>query len=206
MLKKTLLLSVALASILSCKKEEISPKPLSKDTIRQTNTEVQTQKIQDESPIETVKTFFKWYRDHENQLDSFNTVKGGINTETGDTANYYIDFNEVEKEIKLLSNTGFFSPGFLNTYKKRYKDGDEYFRQNPANDGPPVNFDYNYFFLTQEDYESDLKNTDRIKFTIKAVNDQLCYVECHLEHCGMKLKYTLIKKDQWMIDTIQNIS
>lgn len=206
MLKKTLLLSATLTLLVSCKKEEISQKPLSQDTIQQNNTKIQTPEIQEKSPVETVKTFFQWYRDHEDQLDAFDTVKGGIVADTDDAANYFIDFKEVEKEIKFLSNTGFFSPGFISTYKKRYTDGDEYFRQNPANDGPPANFDYNYFFLTQEDYQSDLKNMDSIQFTVKPVNDQLCYVECYLKHCGMKLKYTLIKKDQWMIDAIQNIS
>ena len=87
MFKKTLLLSVALTSIISCKKEEISPKTLSRDTIQQSKINIQTPEIQEKSPVETVKTFFKWYRDNENQLDAFNTVKGGIHTETGDTAN-----------------------------------------------------------------------------------------------------------------------
>lgn len=206
MLKKTLLLPVVLASIISCKKEETQKTLPAQSTVTQTNIETRIQEIQNTSAIETVKTFFKWYRDNEDKLDAFAIVKGGIMAESDDNINYYIDFNEVEKEMKFLENTSLFSADFLNAYKKRYTEGDKYFRKNPANDGPPVNFDYNYFFLTQEDYQADLKNIDQIQFTIQPINGRQCYVECYLQHCGMKLKYTLTKKDQWMIDSIENIS
>ncbi|MGG7438339.1 hypothetical protein ACQ7CU_09670 [Chryseobacterium arthrosphaerae] len=206
MIKKTCFALVIVTSFGQCKKESVSNNIQTKDTVKQFHTEIKAIETQDESPAETVKTFLKWYRDHEQELDQFVTVKGGTIAETDEAANYEVDFDEVEKELKFLRNTGLFSSHFLSAYQQRYRDGDQYFRQNPASDGPPVNFDYNYFFLTQEDYQADLKNADGIKLTLKPANAQLCYVECHLEHCGMKLRYTLIKKDHWMINSIENIS
>ncbi len=194
------------ATLINCKKEDTSKSlPLS-TSVKQDITESPEQKKQDKSPIETVKKFLFWYEANEEKIDRFNTIKGGGMGKTEDTDNYYVDFDEVEKELKLLKETNLFSSKFLKVYKNRYADGNEYFKQNPANDGPPVNFDYNYFFLTQEDFQSDLKNIDHIKFTVKPLSDQLCYVEFHLERCGMMLRYVLTKKDQWMIDSIENIS
>lgn len=206
MLKKTLLLSVILISMVNCRKENSSKNPPVSTAIQKSNTEIQSQKSQDHTAIETVKSFLKWYRGNEEKLNQFSTVKGGMAADTNEATNYYIDFNEVKKELNFLKSSHLFSPNFLTAYEKRYSEGSEYFKQNPANDGPPVNFDYNYFFLTQEDYQSDLKEASHLQFTVKPINDQQCYVEFHLEHCGMTLRYILVKKDQWLIDAIENIS
>ncbi|AZA83431.1 hypothetical protein C1637_21100 [Chryseobacterium lactis] len=204
MIKKLILISATLPLFIHCKKDD-TKKQLQQDNPRK-HDGISLSKKQDEFQIETVKKFLSWYRDNENHIYSFNTVKGGSQGENEVPANYYIDFNQVEKELEFLKNSGFFSEKFLADYKNRYTEGNEYFRQNPANDGPPVNFDYNYFFLTQEDYESDLKNIDGIKFDVKSVTAKLCYVEFYLKNCGMTLRYTLTKREQWQIDSIENIS
>ncbi|MDC8100532.1 hypothetical protein [Chryseobacterium rhizosphaerae] len=206
MLKKVLFLPALLLLFTNCKKEDPSKKPIIQNTVTESHTTVPAQKSKDNAQVETVKTFLNWYKNNENKLYGFNTVKGGSQTETETPVNYYVDFDEVEKEIKFLKNSHLFSQKFLSAYEQRYKDGNENFKQHPANDGPPENFDYDYFFLTQEDYQSDLKDIEAINFNIKPVNDTLCSVEFHLKNCGMTYRYILRKTDQWQIDSIENIS
>lgn len=204
--RKTLLLSTACLLFLHCKKEETTPQNIIQDTIKQQKTVISHQKTQDHTQVETVKSFLKWYRDNEEKLYSFNTIKGGISEQNENPANYYVDFDAVEQEIQLIKSSNLFSQKFLSEYKQNYVQGDEHFKKDPVNDGPPFGFDYDYFFKTQEDYQSDLKNIDSIKFTVKSISDQECTVEFHLKNCGMTYKYTLSKKDHWQIDSIKNIS
>lgn len=204
--RKTLLFSTVCLLFLHCKKEETLQQNIIQDTIKQQNTNIYHQGIQDNSQIETVKSFLKWYRDNEEKLYNFNTIKGGILEQNETPANYYVDFDAVEKEIRFMESSNLFSQKFLSDYKQNYVKGDEHFKKDPANDGPPFGFDYDYFFKTQEDYQSDLKNIENITFTVKKINDQQYFVEFHLKNCGMTYQYTLSKKDQWQIDSIENIS
>lgn len=204
--RKILLLSTVCLLFLHCKKEETLPKNIIQDTIKQQNTNLSHQETQNNSQIETIKSFLKWYRDNEEKLYNFNTIKGGILEENEAPENYYVDFDAVEKEIRFMEKSNLFSQKFLSDYKQNYVKGDEHFKKDPANDGAPFGFDYDYFFKTQEDYQSDLKNIESIKFTVKKINDQQCFVEFHLKNCGMTYRYTLSKKNQWQIDSIENIS
>lgn len=205
---KTWLLSTACLLFIHCKKED-TPKPSNiQDTIKQQKKEVKVSKTDNNSQIGKVKSFLKWYRDHEDNLYSFNTIKGGPQNENETPVDYYVDFNQLEKEINFLQNSGLFSQKFLSVYKQNYVEGEEYFKKNPTDDGPPHGFDYDYFFRTQDDYQSDLKNIEAIQFTINQTDPKLSNVTFHLKNCGMTYQYTLIKDNtnQWLIDSIQNIS
>ncbi|MDN3693425.1 hypothetical protein QWZ06_14590 [Chryseobacterium tructae] len=205
---KPLLLSAACLLFIHCKKEDIQKPQAVPDTIKQKITENSTSELQDNSAIETVKSFVTWYRDNEDNLFHFNTIKGGPQDENKPAANYEIDFDQVDKEMAFLKNSNFLSEKFLSAYQQNYVEGNEYFKKNPANDGPPHGFDYDYFFKTQDDYQSDLQDIKAIKFTIKQINPQLCNVEFHLKNSGMTYQYILSKNnhEQWQIDSIENIS
>ncbi|MCJ7935890.1 MAG: hypothetical protein MUW56_20250 [Chryseobacterium sp.] len=206
MLKKTLFLPAALTLFINCPQNGPSGNPGVQHTVTRNPTDPSIQNAEEKSPTETVKAFMKWYKENRDQLYTFNTVRGGMFTETDPPVTYHIDFDEVEKEIKFLEESDLFSPKFLSVYKQRYVDGNDHFKQNPTYDGPPEDFDYDYFFLTQDDYASDLVNIDAIKFSLKPINDKLCYIQFHLKNCGMTYKYVLIKGDQWQIDSINTIS
>ena len=190
-----------LFAIQSCEKktsDKISDHPKNKKEISV---------IENDSDIHIVKDFLKWYKNNQNELYQFNSIKGGILLEDESADNYYVDFKEVDKEVRFLSDSKLFTQNFLDQYKKRYVEGDEQFRQDPQNDGPPFGFDYNYFFMTQDDYESDLKNIDKIKFNSLPQSDSIIYITFHLANCGMTYRYILKKEDdRWKIDKIENIS
>ncbi|BAP31390.1 CAAX amino terminal protease family protein [Chryseobacterium sp. StRB126] len=206
--RKTVLLSATCLLFIHCKKKDTIKTPIVPDTIKLENAKPATSKLQDHSPAETVESFVKWYRDNEDNLSRFNTIKGGPQAENETPVNYAIDFDQVDKEISFLKSSKLLSEKFLATYRQNYVEGDEYFKKNPANDGPPHGFDYDYFFKTQDDYQSDLNHIEAVKFIVKPVNSQLSYVEFHLKNCEMTYKYTLVKnnKDQWQIDSIENIT
>ena len=154
---------------------------------------------ENESIINSIKLFLNWYRINETQLYKFDCIKGGK-----PKMNYYVDFNEVKKELIFLKKSEIFSSVFIENYQKRYEIGNEYFKVHPQKDGPPHGFEYDYFFLTQEDFHDDLTQIDNIKFkVIKIINDK-CQVTFNLENCGMKYKYSLTKSKTWQIDKIEN--
>lgn len=203
---KPLLLSAAFLLLIHCKKEDPTSSSIAHDTLQQKKKEPSAVKPQDHSAMETVKSFVIWYRDNEDNLSHFNTIKGGPQ-ETEPATDYAVDFDQVDKEIAFLKNSSFLSEKFLTAYRQNYVEGDEYFKKNPANDGPPHGFDYDYFFRTQDDYQSDLQDVETIKFSVKPVNSQLSYVEFHLKNSGMTYQYTLSKNkdNQWQIDSIENL-
>jgi len=163
--------------------------------------------LKNDSDIKTVKDFLNWYKTNQEKLYQFQCIKGGILSENETTQNYYIDFQEVDKEVKFLSDSKLFTKDFLNQYRQKYVDGAEYFKQNPQNDGPPYGFDYDYFFMTQDDYEPDLKNISKIKFDSAPKDKSTNYVSFHLDICGMTYRYTLKKEaGDWRIDKIENKS
>ena len=138
----------------------------------------------------------EWYKSNQNKLYSFNCIKGGILSNDSIPSYYYVDFKEVNKEIKFLKNSNLFSIEFLKEYENYYVEGENNFKQNPQNDGPPANFDYDYFFRTQDDYETDLKNIEQIKFKCESEKSNLSYVIFSLPTCRMNYKYKLIKENE----------
>ncbi len=185
----------------SCEKNPVEK------TTHQSENKKETSVVKDDSEIKTVKNFLNWYKNNQDILYQFNTIKGGILSENEEAKNYYVDFIQVDKEVKFLSDSKLFTQNFLNQYRQKYVEGDEHFKQNPENDGPPFGFDYDYFFMTQDDHESDLKNIDKVKFSSVSENDSIKLVKFHLENCGMTYQYTLKKENgHWKIDKIENKS
>ncbi|AQY20976.1 hypothetical protein [Riemerella anatipestifer] len=179
-----------------------------KDTIvyesKQKNKEPQI--VQNKSQIETIKSFLYWYKKNQEKLYQFNTIKGGAFSQNNEQIGYYVDFDEVKKEINFLKESDLFSQNFLKEYEMTYNEGSQNFKKNPQNDGPPFGFDYDYFFLTQDDYEADLKQIEKINFKLNEVNEKLSFVSFNLKNCGMTYKYTLIKSNKWQIDKIENVN
>lgn len=198
---RTNLILIVLFVTQSCKKntvEKITYQPEHKK---------ETSVVKNYSEIQTVKNFLNWYKTNQDKLYQFQSIKGGILSENEDAENYYVDFKQVDKEVKFLSNSKLFTQNFLNQYRQKYVESDEHFKQDPENDGPPFGFDYDYFFMTQDDYESDLNNIDKVEFSSISENDFSKYVKFHLENCGMTYRYTLKNKDgHWKIDKIENKS
>lgn len=177
------------------------------NTIQKLENKKEISVLKDDSGIQIVKQFLNWYKTNLDEIYKFQSIKGGNLAENEVAENYYVDFQQVDKEVKFLSDSKLFTQNFLNQYRQNYVEGDGYFKKNPENDGPPFGFDYDYFFMTQDDYESDLKNINPIKFSSVPKSESVKYVKFHLENCGMTYRYTLKKEDgHWKIDKIENIS
>ena len=187
-------------------KDKLVSPPIVKTDIKHYNTpkKVNPKNEVDTPMSDTVKSFLYWFKNNEKQLDQFTCINGGpFSTGTAKTS-FYVDFNEVKKEVELLKSSNLFTEQFIQNYELRYKKGSEYFKKHPQFDGPPENFDYEYFFLTQDDYSPDLEAIEKIRFSTKIIDEHTVKVFFHLENCGMNLKHTLIKNTQWQIDKIEN--
>ncbi len=157
--------------------------------------------------IELVKKFMKWYINNSNLLDKFDTIGGGAMDVQGneEAKNYYVDFNEVEKYITELKKRGFLTAGFLNDEKQRFVEGDKYFKENPENDAPPIGFDYDRFFFTQESLEDILPDIEKSNYVVTQKNDFISEIRFYLPMTGVKYKYILKKINaRWFIDKIES--
>ncbi len=165
-------------------------------------------KDSDETQIKVVKNFMKWYIENMNILYQFNTIDGGPMSvkENEEAENYFVNFTEVEKYIVELKKSGFLSDNFLQEKRQTFIDGDKYFKENPENDGPPIGFDYDPFFLTQDVFEEDLPNIEKTKYTVRQNDKFNSEVEFYLPIPDIKYRYTLKLIDsKWVIEKIESI-
>lgn len=154
---------------------------------------------QDEQGV--VSGFLNWYSTHFDEIYSFDVIKGGP---ADNSENYYVDFKEVDKEINYFKKSNYLSVRFLKNFYENYVKGEQNFKENPQNDGPPEGFDADYFFRTQESFEEDLKLANKIKFTTQKVNQNTSTVQFQFKNSGMKYEYVLKKEGaEWKIDEIK---
>jgi len=202
-------ISVILFSILflqSCQNKETSPldnKSIIKvDSIHK---ELQTNSV-DKEQVDLVKNFMKWYIKNLDALYKFNTIEGGSYVEENkEPQNYFVNFSEVDKYITELKKSCFLTDNFLKNEKQIFVDGDEYFKKNPENDGPPYGFDYDRFFFTQESLEDVFPNIEESKYLITQKDDFTSEVTFYLPISGVNYKYSLKKINaKWFIDKIDS--
>ncbi|KAF2336013.1 hypothetical protein [Flavobacterium ginsenosidimutans] len=158
--------------------------------------------------IKLVKNFMKWYIKNMDMLGKFDVIGGGPMDvkENEEAENYYVDFKEAEKYISELKKSGFLTDNILKNEETSFLEADKYYKENPENDGPPYGFDYDHFFLTQEAFEEDLLNIDKIKYAINQKDDFNSEVTFVLPISG-KYKYSLKKiNEKWFIDKIESVN
>lgn len=198
-MKKTIL-ALSLISLAACQNQK-------KDEASTTVVKQAVAKNATANPDETVKSFLSWYQKNSKSLNKFVTVGGGGLSPNNDPVNYYVNMPQVDEEISFLKNSQLFSDQYLSDFKKKYELGQDYFRKNPQNDGPPYGFDYDQFFLTQDDFSSDLDNLKQIEFKTVSADAKTAEVDFGLPSCGMNYKYLLTKNgDKWQIDKIESVT
>lgn len=161
------------------------------------------------TPAATVRAFAKWYGanwEKMNALEAGTINMGFFELKEGEeNPPYSINFKGVAQYIKMLSATGFFSEKYLVMQRQAFKDADKNFKENPQNDGPPEGFQWDRFFLTQEDFLQDIKNIDKIKIKEKLLKNNTADVYMYFPHCNMTYHYRLSgEKGKWQIDSIKN--
>jgi hypothetical protein len=168
--------------------------------------ESENNSIDNKEQIDLVKNFMKWYIKNLDILYKFNTIEGGMNGEENEKAeNYFVNFSEVEKYITELKKSGFLTDNFLKNERQIFVEGEEYFKKNPENDGPPYGFDYDRFFYTQETFEEELSNIDKTKYVVNQKDEFNSEVRFYLPICGINYKYSLRKiNTKWFIEKIES--
>jgi hypothetical protein len=162
--------------------------------------------IDDNTQVEVVKNFMKWYIKNYERLSAINTIAGGpMDANENETAkNYFVDFKEVENYLFELKRSGFLSDKVIEKERKAFVIGAKEFKEYPENDAPPIGFDYDHFFFTQETFQEDLANIDKAKYLVKVASNNIAEVVFYLPICGNKYKYSLKKiNSKWLIDHIE---
>lgn len=170
------------------------------------NKKSETNSINNKEQVDLVKNFMKWYIKNLDTLYKFNTIEGGMSEKENEEAkNYFVNFSEVEKYITELKKSSFLTDNFLKNERQIFVEGDEYFKKNPENDGPPYGFDYDRFFYTQETFEEDLPNIDKTKYVVNQKDEFNSEVRFYLPICGINYKYSLKRiGTKWFVEKIES--
>lgn len=152
-----------------------------------------------EKPTATVINFLTWYRDHMTTMINI----GLVNQDMKDSTEFYsVNFQETERYLTELKNSGFISDQYLNTWRNYFKKADEQFKITHQYDGPPEGFDFDLIMWAQD---FDLSEIEKAK-TLEELNGDHATVTVEFPY-QYKLQYSLSKQnDKWLIDDIKNIS
>ncbi|MDF2514820.1 MAG: amino terminal protease family protein [Sphingobacterium sp.] len=160
--------------------------------------------------VEKICSFVRWYGENWEKLSKLesNIIDAGALKlkENEESAPYSVNFDEVEKYINELTNTGFFSEDYLTAQRQQFGEIASNFKKNPQNEGPPEGFQYDRFFLTQEDFLQDIVNIDGITLSESKLTENATTVYMHFPVCDQTYCYRLsIKEGKWQIDSISDI-
>ena len=152
------------------------------------------------NPETTILNFLKWYKD--NGINLANDLVDGNSGGKWDSTKFYsVNFPATEKYLKTLTETGMLSNKYADKWRDYFIKCDQHFKEQPANDGPPEGFDYDFILFSQED--PGLSELHKIKFDVlnKDTNSALILIKFPSDY---QYKYHLSKfGQQWKIDDIE---
>ena len=157
--------------------------------------------IKDSDEVEFVRSFLIWYKNNYDQLNKFDMVKGGYESDSY----YYVDMNECRRYLNMFKASGYVSDKFINDWMGYFIEYQQYFKENKIDDGPPDGFDYDLILLTQETesllksvpYQMIIEETKRSDTKHTAVTVNLCFTVLIFE-------LSLNDKGKWQLDKISN--
>lgn len=144
--------------------------------------------------LQTVQEFLTWYEKNYQTANSFNIVN------QGDGVFYSVNFEETEKYLEYLSQSGFVSEAYLASFREYFKKADADFKNDPINEGPPPGFDFDIILYTQEP-ELIFENSRQPDAYVVSANKNTSTIQ-YLAG-GFGLRFTLSRNNQhWLIDSI----
>lgn len=144
---------------------------------------------------QAIVDFLKWYKINSNKLSQIPLINAD--------SFYTVDFNNTNKYIATLKQSGFVSDAYTNSLNKYFKQCNENFIKHKQYEGPPMGLDCDLFMLSQ-DYEEDLNKIDKIKFSINEISKDQASVIARFYY-GNKLTYHLSRlNNNWLIDKIES--
>jgi hypothetical protein len=148
-------------------------------------------------PLLTVKDFLTWYGVHYKDVNSFALVN------QGNGITYSVNFEETEKFLKVLKESGFVSDAYLQNFRIYFKEADAAFKKDPVNEGPPPGFDYDIVLFTQEP-DAVLAQGKNPTVLLSQIKDDKAVLKLDLY---VKLQFSLsLHAGSWKIDRIENIA
>jgi len=119
---------------------------------------------QNNSALDFLKGFFKWYRTKFEYLDHhIQYVDAGYKTNTP----YRVNFHETERYLGILKSSGFFSNIYINNARSYFKQVDKILQQTKQSDGTVDALDHD-FMMHSHDTKQLFDDVDKI--TLTAVN------------------------------------
>ncbi|MCX6312001.1 MAG: hypothetical protein NT084_10255 [Bacteroidetes bacterium] len=144
----TLFLSVIFTSCNQNKIADQKTDAVKSDSIPKKDSVI-TPQIQNRTADQTVKDFLCWYNDNYEKVNKIEMIKN--NPPTEDTTKYYaVNFAGTEQWLKLFQESGFVSDVFLTHWRNYFKECEKAFQKDHESDGPPMGFEYDFIFQSQE--------------------------------------------------------
>jgi hypothetical protein len=148
--------------------------------------------------VQAVSDFLNWYNNQYKQVNAFGLVN------QSDSAFYSVNFEETEKYLTFLKQSGYVSEKYLKSFRDYFQNADQDFKNDPVNEGPPAGFDYDIILYTQEP-EIVFENRHQPEAYVISVNQDHATVQ-YLAG-GFGLQFTLSQyHQQWLIDAIKPLN
>jgi hypothetical protein len=151
-------------------------------------------------PDQVVKDFLTWYRDKGLHLaDSM--VLNCTGPEWDSTKFYAVNFPVSERYLEAFTRTGMISTKYTDKWRKYFLDADKNFKENPANDGVPDNFDYDFVLCGQDDPGID--ELDKTKFEVLQIDEDRSIVLVTFPTTNKYKYYLSLTGGKWLIDDLE---
>ncbi len=170
------------------------------DNVKSETTTPVTSEIES-SPETTILNFLKWYK--HNGINLANDLVNNSGGTWDSTKFYSVNFPATEKYLKTLTDTRMVSNKYTNKWRDYFKKCDQHFKDQPANDGPPEGFEYDFILFSQED--PGLNELDKTMFEVIKKDANSAQILIHFPS-DYHYKYHLSKLGQnWTIDDIEPV-
>ena len=166
-----------------------------------TSTEV-TDSVLKKELDNSIITFLNWYDQHIDKLAAIALVNNASLVQEDTTKYYSVNFKNTEKYLKVLQQSGLFSPKYMADKRLYFKECQHHFEQERQYDGPPSGFDYDLVMKAQDFDRASLVQHYKAKNIV--VNHNTARLTADFDY-GYQLQFTLSKVgDVWIIDDITN--
>ncbi|MET4074394.1 hypothetical protein ABIB44_001638 [Hymenobacter sp. UYCo722] len=158
-----------------------------------------------QAPAATVRAFLTWYLQHQSPLNSLPVVPAAIDADT--TRVYAVDFQAVDRYVRLLQSSGTVSPTYLQAHRRYFQNCADSLRAHPQTDGLIEGLNFDRVLYTQAgDIQTQLVlHSQPTRVTVGTDTAQVVYRFSEQQMSeGPNLAFSLaLEQGRWMITAIR---
>ncbi len=176
----------------------------------------------DSEPRKTLVAMLNWHRENHSTFgrlqdeivvfqvqgsDSTITTRDGYKLYETDSVlykrlYYRVSKTNLERYLSFLKSSGYFTDNYLDSWRRHAAKNDSFMVQNPANDGPPSGFEFEWITYSQQ-WEAVTANPDTLTWYQSIRSDSSLRLSWSTQGVlGSSAGYVLVRNNgRWLIDS-----